>query len=144
MNFFLFAGCYCNRESHVSPKPINQTLILIELTLVETNAACAPLAGHAVYLWHCTRSGEYSLYSESVTEEDYLRGVQATGSNNVIHTSQMALLEDVCKTVYATEGYENGTKNLSNDQFSSFCNVPCFESIFQDQKISHRLVPYPG
>ena len=31
MNFFLCAGCYSNRESHVSPKSINQTLILKEI-----------------------------------------------------------------------------------------------------------------
>lgn len=35
-----------------------------------------PLAGAAVYLWHCDRNGNYSLYSEGVTEENYLRGVQ--------------------------------------------------------------------
>lgn len=33
-------------------------------------------AGAAVYLWHCDRDGNYSLYSEGVTEENYLRGVQ--------------------------------------------------------------------
>ncbi|WP_134766185.1 3,4-dioxygenase subunit beta [Nocardioides sp. 1609] len=36
------------------------------------------LAGAAVYLWHCDRSGEYSMYSELIAEENYLRGVQET------------------------------------------------------------------
>jgi protocatechuate 3,4-dioxygenase beta subunit len=36
----------------------------------------APLAGAAVYLWHCDRDGYYSLYSEGAIEENYLRGVQ--------------------------------------------------------------------
>jgi protocatechuate 3,4-dioxygenase beta subunit len=36
----------------------------------------APLAGGAVYVWHCDREGRYSLYSEGVTNENYLRGVQ--------------------------------------------------------------------
>jgi protocatechuate 3,4-dioxygenase beta subunit len=35
-----------------------------------------PLTGAAVYLWHCDREGRYSMYSEGVTEENYLRGVQ--------------------------------------------------------------------
>ncbi|MDZ5623221.1 3,4-dioxygenase subunit beta [Nocardioides sp. HM23] len=35
-----------------------------------------PLAGAAIYLWHCDREGRYSMYSEGVTEENYLRGVQ--------------------------------------------------------------------
>jgi len=35
-----------------------------------------PLAGGAIYLWHCDREGRYSMYSDGVTEENYLRGVQ--------------------------------------------------------------------
>lgn len=38
----------------------------------------APLAGGAVYVWHCDREGRYSLYSQGVTGENYLRGVQET------------------------------------------------------------------
>jgi protocatechuate 3,4-dioxygenase beta subunit len=37
-----------------------------------------PLAGGAVYVWHCDRDGRYSLYSPGVTNENYLRGVQET------------------------------------------------------------------
>ena len=36
----------------------------------------SPLAGGAVYLWHCDRQGRYFLYSQGVTNENYLRGVQ--------------------------------------------------------------------
>ncbi|HWI00457.1 MAG TPA: intradiol ring-cleavage dioxygenase [Propionibacteriaceae bacterium] len=36
------------------------------------------LAGAAVYLWHCDREGRYSLYSQDITNENYLRGVQET------------------------------------------------------------------
>ena len=35
-----------------------------------------PYAGAAVYLWHCDREGRYSLYSEGIENENYLRGVQ--------------------------------------------------------------------
>ena len=38
----------------------------------------APLGGGAVYVWHCDREGRYSLYSQGVTGENYLRGVQET------------------------------------------------------------------
>ena len=31
--------------------------------------------GAAVYLWHCDRDGHYSLYSEGIEDENYLRGV---------------------------------------------------------------------
>lgn len=50
--------------------------LTISLTMVDTATDCAPLAGAAVYLWHCDIDGRYSLYSEGVTEENYLRGVQ--------------------------------------------------------------------
>lgn len=53
----------------------------IELTLVNPKANGAPLAGYALYLWHCDQAGNYSLYSNGVTKEDYLRGVQVTDSN---------------------------------------------------------------
>jgi len=47
--------------------------LTVELALADGGS---PLAGAAVYLWHCDREGRYSLYSEGVTEENYLRGVQ--------------------------------------------------------------------
>jgi protocatechuate 3,4-dioxygenase beta subunit len=51
---------------------------------VNTSASCANLAGYAIYLWHCDRSGGYSLYSSGVTDQNYLRGVQVTDSNGEV------------------------------------------------------------
>jgi protocatechuate 3,4-dioxygenase beta subunit len=50
---------------------------------VYDNAAdgMTPYAGAAVYLWHCDREGRYSLYSDGITEENYLRGVQVAGED---------------------------------------------------------------
>jgi protocatechuate 3,4-dioxygenase beta subunit len=36
------------------------------------------LTGAAVYVWHADREGRYSMYSEGVEDENYLRGVQET------------------------------------------------------------------
>lgn len=55
--------------------------LTFDLTLISTEGDCAPLAGYAVYAWHCDRDGNYSLYSNGVTDEDYLRGVQVSDSN---------------------------------------------------------------
>jgi protocatechuate 3,4-dioxygenase beta subunit len=120
----------------------------VQLQLVNSNADCAPLAGYAIYLWHCSREGLYSMYNDGVTDEDYLRGVQetdsegmvtfqtifpacyagrwphihfemysslaeATTADNKVHTSQLALPQDVCDTVYATDGYSQSVSNLS-------------------------------
>jgi protocatechuate 3,4-dioxygenase beta subunit len=50
--------------------------LTMKLQLVDVGGACAPLAGRAVYLWHCDASGKYSLYE--ATEANYLRGVGVT------------------------------------------------------------------
>jgi protocatechuate 3,4-dioxygenase beta subunit len=56
----------------------------IKLTLLDTANNAAPLAGAAVYVWHCDREGLYSLYSDGATDQNYLRGVQAAGSDGVV------------------------------------------------------------
>jgi protocatechuate 3,4-dioxygenase beta subunit len=56
----------------------------VTLKLVNTASSCANLAGYAIYLWHCDRSGGYSLYSSGVTDQNYLRGVQVTDSNGEV------------------------------------------------------------
>jgi protocatechuate 3,4-dioxygenase beta subunit len=53
------------------------TILTVTLTLVDADG-CAPLAGRAVYVWQCDREGRYSMYSSGVTDENYLRGVQAS------------------------------------------------------------------
>ncbi|MDF2740929.1 MAG: hypothetical protein K0S88_2297 [Actinomycetia bacterium] len=58
--------------------------LTIKLTVLDTANGAGPLQGAAVYLWHCDREGRYSLYSEGVTQENYLRGVQETGSDGSV------------------------------------------------------------
>ena len=48
----------------------------LELTLLDVAGGGGPLAGAAVYVWHCDRAGRYSLYDGDVASENYLRGVQ--------------------------------------------------------------------
>jgi protocatechuate 3,4-dioxygenase beta subunit len=121
--------------------------LTIRLTLVEADGD-TPVEGAAVYLWHCDRAGQYSMYDRAVADENYLRGVQASGADGTvtftsvfpacysgrwphIHfevyrsvdeataagrllaTSQLALPEATCATVYATTGYEQSVRNLA-------------------------------
>lgn len=59
----------------------------IELTVLNM-ADGAAFAGAAVYVWHCDRGGNYSLYSEGATDQNYLRGVQiADAAGTVSFTS---------------------------------------------------------
>lgn len=118
------------------------------------------LSGAAVYLWHCDRNGDYSMYSDAIVEENYLRGVQETDADgmvefttifpaaysgrwphmhfevyqsladattytNKLRTSQLAIPEDVCDAVYATEGYEQSATNMEQTPLDS-------DNIFSD------------
>lgn len=54
----------------------------VVLTLVDET--CAPLAGRAIYIWHCDRDGDYSMYTGAAASENYLRGVQETDADGVV------------------------------------------------------------
>ena len=54
--------------------------LTLTLTIVSAST-CEPLAGRAIYLWHCDREGRYSLYSSGATNQNYLRGVQQADSS---------------------------------------------------------------
>jgi protocatechuate 3,4-dioxygenase beta subunit len=58
--------------------------LAVVLTLVNAGSACEVLAGRAVYLWHCTRDGGYSMYSGGHTQENYLRGIQVSDSHGQV------------------------------------------------------------
>jgi protocatechuate 3,4-dioxygenase beta subunit len=113
-----------------------------------------------VYIWHCDANGGYSMYSQGVTGENYLRGVQVADSNgnvsfqsifpaaysgrwphihfevfsnaasatngaNKITVSQLALPEDVCNAVYATSGYSQSMRNMTQTTLQS-------DNVFRD------------
>ena len=52
--------------------------LTVNLTVTDSGKGYSAMEGAAVYLWHCNRDGQYSLYSQGVEDENYLRGVQAT------------------------------------------------------------------
>jgi protocatechuate 3,4-dioxygenase beta subunit len=60
----------------------------LELTLIDIAGGNRPFGGVAVYVWHCDRDGNYSLYSDAARNENYLRGVQiADATGTVRYTS---------------------------------------------------------
>ncbi|MFF2272267.1 intradiol ring-cleavage dioxygenase [Agromyces sp. NPDC058136] len=57
----------------------------LEIALTVRDAATGrALVGAGVYLWHCDRGGDYSLYSPGVENENYLRGVQAADETGTV------------------------------------------------------------
>jgi len=145
--------------------------LTIRLTVRDTSTGAA-LKGAAVYLWHCDREGNYSLYSQAVTNENYLRGVQqvdssgtaeftsifpaaysgrwphihfevyeslanATSSGRIVKTSQIALPKEACDAVYATSGYEQSVRNLSQTSLTQ-------DNVFGDDGGIHQLASMSG
>ena len=144
----------------------------LALTVSDLANGGVPLQGAAVYVWHCTREGGYSLYSSGIEDQNYLRGVQVadadglarftsvfpacydgrwphvhfevypdqaaiTDSVNAIATSQLALPQDVCETVYATAGYEASVGNLSRVSLSG-------DNVFGDDGGAGQLATVTG
>jgi protocatechuate 3,4-dioxygenase beta subunit len=147
--------------------------LTVTLTLVNANNSCALLSGYAVYLWHCTREGGYSLYSTGVTGENFLRGVQVSDANgqltfqtifpgcysgrwphihfevfrtlgaatsgaNDIKTSQLALPQAACSTVYAgASGYSASVANLAAISLAS-------DNVFSNDGAALQLATVTG
>ncbi|WP_026239440.1 intradiol ring-cleavage dioxygenase [Parafrankia discariae] len=144
----------------------------LALTVRDLANGGTPFAGVAVYVWHCDREGRYSLYSDGVTDQNYLRGVQITDAagtvrftsvfpacytgrwphihfevypdqgsitdaTTAIATSQVALPQDVCTTVYAQQGYEASVSNLAQVSLSS-------DNVFGDDSGASQLATVTG
>lgn len=57
----------------------------LEIVLTVRDAATGKaMTGAGVYLWHCDRDGNYSLYSDAAKDENYLRGVQETDDTGTV------------------------------------------------------------
>ena len=144
----------------------------LKLTILDIAAGGGPMAGAAVYVWHCNRAGEYSMYASAIKNENYLRGVQLTDSNGVVEftsifpacysgrwphihfevypdeasitdatkaiaTSQVALPKSTCDAVYATTGYSQSVKNLSQISLDS-------DNVFGDDGGVHQIAAVKG
>ena len=72
------------RSSIGSSTPVSGVPLTITITLTNTQDSCAPLSGYAIYLWHCTQDGNYSVYSSNNIADNYLRGVQATDASGTV------------------------------------------------------------
>lgn len=144
----------------------------LELVIADLANGGAGFEGVAVYVWHCTREGGYSMYSQGVTDQNYLRGVQVadssgkvsftsifpacydgrwphihfevypdqasiTDATKTIATSQVALPQDICQTVYAEDGYEASVSNLSKVSLTS-------DNVFSDDGGVSQLATVTG
>ncbi len=56
----------------------------LTLDVVDLAGGNVPFEGVAVYVWHCNRDGEYSLYSSDIADENYLRGVQVADADGKV------------------------------------------------------------
>ncbi|HET6967508.1 MAG TPA: intradiol ring-cleavage dioxygenase [Ornithinibacter sp.] len=55
--------------------------LTVNLTVLDAAGGYTALDGVAVYAWHADGQGRYSMYSQGVEDENYLRGVQPTDAS---------------------------------------------------------------
>jgi protocatechuate 3,4-dioxygenase beta subunit len=144
----------------------------LTLTILNMAGNNAPFKDAAVYVWHCDSAGGYSMYSNGIKDETYLRGVQVADSNGTvtytsifpacysgrwphihfevypdvgsitdstkaIATSQVALPQDVCTTVYARTDYAGSTANLAQVSLAT-------DNVFADDNGASQLATVTG
>lgn len=61
----------------------------LTLKIIDMAGGNVPFAGVAVYVWHCDRDGNYSMYSDGLEDENYLRGVQVAGEDGTVTFSSI-------------------------------------------------------
>ena len=146
--------------------------LTFELRILDLAGGGVPFAGVAVYAWHCTAQGEYSMYSSGLEDVTYLRGVQVadddgtvsftsifpgcysgrwphihfevypdvasiTDSTTAIATSQLALPEQACATVYEESAYDGSARNLSQITLAS-------DNVFGDDSGALQIAAVTG
>jgi protocatechuate 3,4-dioxygenase beta subunit len=72
------------RTSIGSSTTIEGVPLTFTLTVTDMADGDAPFAGAAVYAWHCDAQGRYSMYSQGVEGETWLRGVQVADANGQV------------------------------------------------------------
>ena len=141
--------------------------LAIRLRVVDVADDCTPLAGYAVYAWHCDREGRYSLYSAGATEQNYLRGVQETDEDGVVEFTSIfpacytgrwphvhfevfqsldaaadsdnavATSQSRSPTVFAESGYEQSVTNLKQLTLTT-------DNVFRDDGAAQQLASTTG
>ncbi|MEO7222633.1 MAG: intradiol ring-cleavage dioxygenase [Devosia sp.] len=56
--------------------------LTLKIKIGDAGSVCAALPGYAIYVWHCTQDGLYSLYT--APDENYLRGVQVADADGMV------------------------------------------------------------
>lgn len=58
--------------------------LTMRFKVLDVARGCVPYVGAAMYAWHASPDGKYSLYSPGVTNQNWLRGVQETDAEGWI------------------------------------------------------------
>ncbi len=81
--------------------------------------------------------GCYSGRWPHVHFEVYSSLADATTAGRVVKTSQLALPQDVCQTVYATDGYATSVRNLAQTSLAT-------DNVFRDDQAVKQLATVTG
>ncbi|GAA2845391.1 intradiol ring-cleavage dioxygenase [Paenarthrobacter ilicis] len=73
-------------DGGTSASGVPMTLTLTVLDMANGNV---PFKDAAVYVWHCDAAGGYSMYSQGIQNETYLRGVQVADADGKVTYSSI-------------------------------------------------------
>ncbi|WP_114855676.1 intradiol ring-cleavage dioxygenase [Brachybacterium sp. YJGR34] len=72
------------RSSIGADDPVDGVPLDVTFTVIDMAGGDVPFAGAAVYAWHCDAQGRYSMYSDGVEDETWLRGVQIADADGTV------------------------------------------------------------
>ncbi|WP_312809177.1 intradiol ring-cleavage dioxygenase [Corynebacterium variabile] len=72
------------RSSIGADAPVDGVPLEFSITVTDMANDYAPFENVAVYAWHCNAEGLYSMYSEGVEDETWLRGVQVADADGTV------------------------------------------------------------
>lgn len=130
-------------------KPVAEGVpMTLEIRLVDVRNACAPLAGHVVYLWQCDAGGSYSIYGAA--DRNYLRGVGISDAAGVVRFTTIVpgcypgRWPHLHFEVFASaEAAVTGKQAILTSQFA-LPEAPCVEVYAADARYAASVAPLAG
>lgn len=121
----------------------------LKMNIIDMVNSNAPMAGAAVYIWHCDGEGRYSMYSSGLEDETYLRGVQVTGDDGSVEFT--SIVPGCYEGRYPHIHFEifrsaDEISDASNALLTSQIVVPAevCDAVYQTDNYAKSRTPYSG
>lgn len=125
----------------------NGVPLILKMNIIDMAAGNVPMAGAAVYVWHCDAEGKYSMYSGGLEDQTYLRGVQTTDDDGRVEFTTIVpgcyegRFPHIHFEVFPTlEDIEDGSSNVLTSQIVVPSEVA--SAAYQTDNYSESVSPF--